>query len=92
MTRIVYEPGLPAMRFSGHAGAGTKGNDLVCAAVSALMFTLLAALEGSETKRCMADGFCAVSGGERTAYEVVAAGLRERAAACPEHIKLEVRA
>lgn len=92
MTRIVYEPGLPAMRFSGHAGAGTKGNDLVCAAVSALMVTLLAALEGSETKRCMADGFCAVSGGERTAYEVVAAGLRELAAACPEHIKLEVRA
>ena len=40
MTSIRYDPGVPEMRFSGHAGAGEAGADPVCAALSILMYTL----------------------------------------------------
>ena len=40
MTQIVYDPDGPSLRMQGHAGAGEKGGDLVCAALSALMMTL----------------------------------------------------
>ena len=32
-------------RISGHSGAGTEGNDVVCAAVSAIAYTTLGSLE-----------------------------------------------
>lgn len=32
-------------RVSGHAGAGTEGNDVVCAAISAVAYTILGSLE-----------------------------------------------
>ncbi len=89
MTRVVYEPSTPAMRFSGHAGAGRPGGDLVCAALSALMYTLLENLPESE--RQMADGFCAVEGGEKRVYEVIAGGLRRLAEAYPDYVRMEVR-
>ena len=41
MIRAVYERGETVLRVSGHAGAGEKGADLVCAAASALAFTAL---------------------------------------------------
>lgn len=89
MTRIVYEPSTPSMRFAGHAGAGTAGSDLVCAALSALMYTLLENLPDCEPT--MADGFCAVAGGEKHVYEVIAEGLRRLAEAYPEYVRMEVR-
>ncbi|MDR0443891.1 MAG: ribosomal-processing cysteine protease Prp [Treponema sp.] len=39
---------LRACKASGHAGAGKKGTDIVCAAVSVLMRTALGVLSGRE--------------------------------------------
>lgn len=40
MTSVRYDPAVPEMIFSGHAGAAEAGRDPVCAALSMLMFTL----------------------------------------------------
>lgn len=42
-------------RAEGHAGAGWKGNDIVCAAVSALSRALVDALQGREGVRINVD-------------------------------------
>ena len=62
MTHITYEPQMPGMAFDGHAGAGPYGGDVVCAALSALMYTLIAALP-DDTAVEMGDGHCRVRGG-----------------------------
>jgi uncharacterized protein YsxB (DUF464 family) len=43
-----FDGTLRACKASGHAGAGKAGSDIVCAAVSVLMRTALAALSGKE--------------------------------------------
>ena len=43
MTKVLYEPGKWHLRIEGHAGSAPKGEDLVCAGVSALGFALLLA-------------------------------------------------
>ena len=48
MTKITYDEGKLTMRFDGHAGAGEKGNDLVCAGVSTLTGALRAMCEMCE--------------------------------------------
>lgn len=40
MIRITYDRAAYLVTVSGHAGAGKKGHDIVCAAVSALVLTL----------------------------------------------------
>ena len=40
MTRVFYDPARFRMEICGHAGAGRPGEDLVCAAASALAFAL----------------------------------------------------
>lgn len=40
MVEIIYKRNSHSLRLQGHAGAGKPGNDLVCAAVSALALTL----------------------------------------------------
>lgn len=45
MTKVFYDEQNNLMEISGHAGAGTKGNDLVCAAATILMRTLQAAVQ-----------------------------------------------
>ena len=89
MTRIRCDLRAPEMRFEGHAGAGEPGRDPVCAALSMLMYTLLAALPAEGTKRELAEGFCRVRGGDPAAYRVVAAGLRLLAEAYPENVVME---
>ncbi|MDR2343412.1 MAG: ribosomal-processing cysteine protease Prp [Spirochaetaceae bacterium] len=42
-------------RAAGHAGAGPKGEDIVCAAVSALSAALVGSLQGREGVRVRAD-------------------------------------
>ena len=67
MTRISYDAGSYTLTASGHAGAGARGEDLICAGVSTLMFTLEAVVmanreammptvvhrDGEITVRCM---------------------------------------
>lgn len=91
MTRIFYDPKTPEMRFEGHAGAGGRGKDPVCAALSMLMYTLLEALPAEGVERYLADGYCRVRGGNAEIYEVIAAGLRLLTAEYPAHVCLEVR-
>lgn len=45
MTRVYYDESNQVMEISGHAGAGEKGQDLVCAAATILMRTLQAAVQ-----------------------------------------------
>lgn len=45
MTRISYWPEEFRLRAEGHAGAGERGEDLVCAAVTTLCCTLACAAE-----------------------------------------------
>lgn len=40
MTKVIYNPDTMDLIVSGHAGSAEKGEDLVCAAVSALTNTL----------------------------------------------------
>ncbi len=89
MTRIVYEPGLPALEFSGHAGAGERGQDPVCAALSILLFTLFEAESAAQIR--LRDGWCRVRGGDRRSYELIAGGCRLLAERYPAHVAMEVR-
>lgn len=41
MTRIEYSPAARRLRLTGHAGAGERGTDPVCAALSILVYALL---------------------------------------------------
>ena len=91
MTRVLYDPAAPDMVFSGHAGAGTYGQDPVCAALSMLMFTLLEALPAEGVERHLADGYCRVRGGAGGPYAVIAAGLRRLEKDYPAYVKLEVK-
>ena len=90
MTTVLYDPAAPAMEWRGHAGAGAAGGDLVCAALSTLLYTLIAAAPGAETE--LSEGFARVTGGEAGPYRFAAAGLRLLAADYPRHVRLEVRA
>lgn len=42
MTRVEYSPAARRLRLTGHAGAGEPGRDIVCAALSILMYSLVA--------------------------------------------------
>ena len=89
VTTIVYDPAGPELRFSGHAGAGAPGRDLVCAALSTLLYTLIAAEPEAAVE--LGEGSARVRGGDGGAYAVVAAGLRLLAAEYPRHVRMEVR-
>lgn len=89
MTRIVYEPALPALELSGHAGAGPRGRDPVCAALSILLFTLFEAESAAQVR--MRNGWCRVRGGDRRSYELIACGCRLLAEHCPAYVTMEVR-
>ena len=90
MTRVVYEPDLPAIEFDGHAGAGLRGRDPVCAALSILLFTLVEGTPGAMLRR--GEGFCRVSGGEARDYALIAGGCRLLAENYPEYVRMEVSA
>ena len=47
MICVRYEPDVPAISVSGHAGFAPKGGDIVCAAASILMYALKAAADDS---------------------------------------------
>ena len=89
MTRVVYEPNLPAIAFDGHAGAGLRGPDPVCAALSILLFTLVEGVEGAQIRA--GDAYCRVRGGDKASYALIAAGLRLLAREYPQNVHLEVK-
>jgi uncharacterized protein YsxB (DUF464 family) len=48
MINITFIPQSLELKVEGHAGHGKKGEDIVCAAISTLFYTLLEALHQSE--------------------------------------------
>ena len=89
MTRVCYEPKLPALEFRGHAGAGVRGQDPVCAALSILRFTLVEGEPGAQLRA--GEGRCRVSGGDRASYALIAGGCRLLAENYPDCVSMEVR-
>ena len=100
MTRIRYEPGKFRLTIRGHAGAGARGADIVCAGLSALGFALVDAAEarGGKVRRDKRaalidarlyprDAASAIAC--RAVLETVAGGLRRIAGAWPEYVKFE---
>ena len=76
MTLIIYEPAGPALEFIGHAGAGLRGSDPVCAALSILLYTLIEAVPAAEVKS--GDGWCRVDAGKnQTAAQRSGCGLEK---------------
>ena len=83
MCVVIYDPREGRLSMRGHAGAGEKGSDLVCAALTILMETA-AAQPGSE--RASGEGWCLIEG-EPGRLAPLAVGLRLLARDFPEHVR-----
>ena len=101
MTTISYEPETMQIRFTGHALSGPYGQDLVCAAVSALYGTLSAALanygidmdskmDGDADVRVKAKPDLRQLQTCRTICETVMSGAELLAAMYPEHVRVTI--
>ena len=55
MTRVEYSPAARRLRLTGHAGAGERGSDPVCAALSILVYALLDAGASENTLKRVED-------------------------------------
>jgi uncharacterized protein YsxB (DUF464 family) len=104
MTTVIYEPGRLHLRIEGHAGSAPKGEDLVCAGVSALGFALLLAIGDEDFRaevetddksgiidaRCdPMDSWTFVKAG--TVLETIAGGLELMAGQYPDYVQYERR-
>ena len=77
----------------GHAGYGEKGQDVVCAAVSALVYALIGTLEetGNIRETVIRPGYATVAAKEPDrAFDVVRGGLAQIAARYPLCVSVEV--
>ncbi len=98
MIRISADDNTFGIRAEGHAGYGPKGQDIVCAAVSVLLYAYAAELLRIGTKadiRDEGDTFEIVpeeiSEHEKTAYQTVMTGLRMLEDSYEKYIRIEVR-
>ena len=99
MIEIEYDAGRYCLSVRGHAGAGKKGRDVVCAGVSALVYT--AAIRAGRAHNAQTDldkegcGFvrCYPTPDDEAAcremLETVMCGLRAIAARYGEHVTLK---
>ena len=98
MTRVRYYPDEFHIHVEGHAGAGKPGEDIVCAGISTLGFTLIAAADDYNMELFLneADGVMDVrcSPSEetkeqcRTVFDTLAQGYELLAAKYPDNIKM----
>lgn len=93
MTRVRYkEKGrYRKIEIKGHTGAGKKGQDIVCAGVSTLLITLIAAMDSNEIKYSsdIKDGYGRVSSldeGAKEAFNTVMCGLNALALMYPDNL------
>lgn len=94
MSLVIYEPETPAIEIIGHAGLDKPGKDILCAAMSILMFTLCRHLPGIAVKSgegwARLDGadLCRGPDGEKTreAFRLTAGGYRLLGENYPRHI------
>ena len=90
MIRVVFTD--RRMTVQGHAGYAEKGKDIVCAAVSALVYALIATLEeaGNIRETVIRPGYATVAAKERDrAFDVVRGGLGQIAARYPACVAVE---
>ena len=90
MIRVVFTD--RRVTVQGHAGYAPKGQDVVCAAVSALVYALIATLKETENIRetVIRPGYATVAAKERDrAFDVVRGGLAQIAARYPNCVSLE---
>lgn len=105
MVKVTYEPKKFRLVASGHAEAGPRGQDLVCAAVSALTLTLGAnvadlASDGKVTRQVLQlkDGDCFISCVPsekmkpvvRLIFDAVCAGFQLLETLYPENIRYDI--
>ena len=83
MIRAVF--GRDRVTVMGHAGYAPKGQDIVCAAASALVFALIGSLRQEEAPPAIHRDF---SGG-REELELVRCGLAQLAAQYPQCVEVE---
>lgn len=77
----------------GHADYAEKGKDVVCAAVSALVYALIATLEetGNIRETVVRSGYATVAAKEQDrAFDVVRGGISQIAARYPTCVAVEV--
>lgn len=99
MTNITYNSPSFRLRAEGHSGYGEHGQDIVCAAVSALTQTLALALQGrgicytmrKSNDRALFEITARPECEQRypclVVYETITAGLEQLARDYPDHIK-----
>lgn len=93
--------GVNELDICGHAEYGPRGQDIVCAGVSALVYALVGALEEIAEDVAEVEGpvfeegriYLRCRGGERTetAFRMAVVGLRQMAGAYPRHLVLTER-
>lgn len=91
MIRIIFTD--RRVTVQGHAGYGEKGKDVVRAAVSALVYALIATLEetGNIRESVVRPGYATVAAEkEDRAFDVVRGGLGQIAARYPAYVTVEV--
>lgn len=89
----------------GHSGAAAYGSDIVCAAVSALLYTLAAQIEDYDKKGMIAEKSIILDRGEggiycespakyaydiRSCYRMIARGLSMLATTYPDNVKIAI--
>ena len=92
MIQVLYQKSPPELRMEGHAGQGARGSDVVCAAASVLLFTLLHELLrlGIEHERQLSPGYARVrakEGGQL--FQCVCTGLMLLAENFPQAVSFE---
>ena len=91
MIRVIFTD--RRMTVQGHADYAEKGKDVVCAAVSALVYALVATLEESDNIRetVIRAGYATVAAKkENRAFDVVRGGISQIAARYPSCVTVEV--
>lgn len=87
------------LAIQGHAGYSDAGNDIVCAGVSAIAYTLLGFLdrisddiESTSAQVKSGDLRVKCKGGEKTAlaYDMAMIGLQQIAMKYPRHVKVNI--
>ena len=91
MIRAVF--GKNRLTVEGHAGYAPKGQDIVCAAVSALVYALIGTLEETENvaEVVLRPGYAAVEAKEKTAaFDLLRCGLGQLAERYPDFVRVEM--
>lgn len=94
MIEIRFDPRIPLVEVKGHAGMGPKGEDLVCAAVSALVLSLKASADATGGSGEVGLGYAKIRGGREAQGEFrgICRGFVLLSRAYPQAVRCRVRA